>query len=246
MANTTKQNKKSTTAIIGFIVIALVVTGFVSIMRYSADALRSLSGNDKKAAQYEEFLAPVIMNDPDTFDDVVHADQKQLISIAIWALLEDDLAPDDYDYVDEGMLIPKSHIEDKFTTLFGTDVVPTHMSVDGGEGVEFIFDETREAYIIPITGITAIYAPDVVEIDKKGTTIILTVGCLANTDWTTDNKGNPVAPTPAKYLRISLRENNDGSFYISAIQSASASDYVTDTTTTTSSSTESTSAEPVG
>ena len=43
MANTTKQNKKSTTAIIGFIVIALVVTGFVSIMRYSADALRSLS-----------------------------------------------------------------------------------------------------------------------------------------------------------------------------------------------------------
>ena len=240
MAQKTAKNKTGT-MILGAVAIVLVIIGLVSVVRFGIGTVRNLTSDEKLKAEYETYLAPVIMNDPKAFDDVTRADQSELISISIWSYLK-GIQPDDLEYVDEGMLVPKEEVEKTFISLFSTDVKPTHMTVDGGEGLEFVYDETRSAYIIPITGITPTYTPDVVDISKKGTTVILTVGYLAGTEWEQSADGSMVAPTPAKYMKISLRETADDVYYISAIQSAVAVDYVTQTQEQVSETTDDTTA----
>lgn len=57
-----------------------------------------------------------------------------------------------------------------------------------------------------------------VDVDKSGNTIVLTVGYLGGDQWAQDAEGNMVAPEPDKYMKVTLRER-DGAYYISALQS---------------------------
>lgn len=216
-----KKKRSPLSFIVGLIVISLSVTGIISIISTVTDSL-SRQAKEKELLRYEEyekFIAPVIMYDPDTFDDITMADTNQLISIAIWSILDSDLEPDAYEYAEGGMLIPEKDVEEKFRSLFGSEVSLTHTTVDGG-GIYFSYSESNSAYVIPITGVTPVYTPKVTAATERGGTVILTVGYLASTDWVQDGEGNMVAPEPAKYMKITLGENSDGSLYLRALQSA--------------------------
>ncbi len=216
-----KKKRSPLSFIVGLIVITLCVTGIVSIfsaVRQEADN-RSKEKDSIRYGEYEAFLAPVIMYDPDTFDDITMANTDQLISIAIWSILGSDLEPDAYDYSDDGMIIPGEDVEAQFRKLFGNEAVFDHGTVDGG-GIYFTYSEASESYIIPITGVTPIYTPKVIEATERQNSVILTVGYLASADWVQDSQGNMVAPEPAKYVKITLGKNPDGAFYLSALQTA--------------------------
>lgn len=208
--------------IVGFAVFALTVVGIVSIVGFLGDRIQDslIESKSEKMAVYEEFIAPVIMNDPDTFDDITKANMEQLLSIAIWSVIDKGADPEKYEYTDGGMLMPQKEVEEMFISLFGSEIKLTHCTVDGGEGVEFKYSEKKKCYIIPITGITPIYLPDVTEAKEKDNTIVLNVGYLASSDWVQDSEGNMVPPEPGKYMKITLGKNSDGSFYVRAIQTA--------------------------
>ena len=214
-----KKTNKTLNYIVGTVVVLLVIIGAVSIVSFCAGKISSKRAEaaNEKLAQYESFIAPVIMNDPDTFDDVSKANQSQLVAITIWSILQDNAEPDKFEYADDGMLLPQSDVESKFQMLFGSEVKITHATVDGG-GIEFKYSEKKECYIIPITGITPIYTPKVIEADEKGNSVVLTVGYLAGEDWAQDAEGNMVEPEPAKYMRVTLRKNSDGNYYVASIQ----------------------------
>ncbi len=207
--------------VVGIVVIVLVLIGIFSIIGSVADRIGTSvkEQSAEKYSTYEDFIAPIIMYDPDTFDDISLANTDQLISIAIWSILDSNPEPDKYEYTDGGMLVPQEEVEQKFQSLFGSDVKWSHGTVDGG-GIYFSYSETEEAYVIPITGVTPIYTPKVTEVSERPSTVILTVGYLASTDWTQDIEGNMVSPEPSKYMKITLGKNSDGSFFVRAIQSA--------------------------
>lgn len=214
-----KKTNKALNYIVGTVVILLVIIGAVSVVSFCAGKISDKTAQSKqeKLEAYESFIAPVIMNDPDTFDDVSTANQSQLAAITIWSILQDDARPDKYEYTDDGMLIAQADVEAQFAKLFGSEVTMTHATVDGG-GIEFQYSEKKSCYVIPITGITPIYTPKVTEVNEKGNSVILTVGYLAGTDWVQDSKGNMVAPEPAKYMKVTLRKNSDESYYVASIQ----------------------------
>lgn len=210
--------------IVGAIVIVLVAAGLISIIGSAAKKISS-SKQPKNYEQYESFISPLVMNDPDTFDDVSKANQEQLIAISIWSILDSDPEPDKYEYADGDMMIPQSEVEQSFRTLFGSDVKIVHTTVDGG-GIEFQYSEKKKCYLIPITGITPIYTPKVIKAEEKSGSVVLTVGYLAGEDWVMDENGDMTAPEPSKYVRITLRNNSDGTYYISALQSLDASEAI--------------------
>lgn len=214
-----KKKRSKLNLFVGFAVLLLAVVGVASIV-ISLHGKISSNISEKNAAaysEYESFIAPVIMNDPDTFDDVTLADSAQLISITIWSILDSNLQPDKYEYTDSGMILPQKEVEEKFHKLFGNEVNISHSSVDGG-GIDFKYSSEKQAYVIPITGITPIYTPKVIEAKEKSSYIILTVGYLYSGDWQQDSDGNMVAPEPGKYMKITLGKNSDTSYYVRAIQ----------------------------
>ena len=216
-----KKRRSPLSFIVGLIVLCLTAAGIVSIVSMVSQELieRKNEASLMQMKEYEKFVAPVIMYDPDTFDDITMANTEQLISIAIWSILDSDLPPDAYEYTDGGMIIPQTDVEEKFRKLFGNEAAITHSTVDGG-GIYFSYSEDNSSYIIPLTGVTPIYTPKVTEIVERDSTVILTVGYLASTDWAQDSEGNIISPEPAKYMKITLGKNSDGSFYLRALQTA--------------------------
>lgn len=214
--------KKISSYIVGIIVITFVVIGVISSVNFIAEKIRQATDDTPKLMEYQAFIAPVVMNDPDTFDDVSKANTSQLIAISIWSILNDDLSPDKYESASGGILIPQKDIEKRLSVLFGSEVKPQHATVDGG-GVEFKYSAKKKGYIIPITGIEPIYTPTVLSADEKGNTVILNVGYIASEDFAQDENGSPIQPEPAKIMRITLRKNSDETYFVSAIQAVQTS-----------------------
>ena len=216
-------NEKKTGAvnyIVGIFVLVFFVIGVASTVSFVAGRVRKATDNGAKNREYESFIYPLVMNDPDTFDDVSKADQSQLIAVSIWSILKSNPDTDKYSYSDKGLLIPKKDVEEAFKKLFGSDVKVNHASADGG-GIEFRYSEKKGQYIIPITGITPLYTPTVLDAQERNDFITLFVGYLSGDDWEQDENGNPVKPEPSKYVKIILRKTGGG-YCISALRSADA------------------------
>lgn len=214
-----KKKRSKVNLFVGLVVLALAAVGTIAIIMSLHGKIEDNinSKNEALYEEYESFISPVIMNDPDTFDDVTLADKAQLISITIWSILDGNIEPDKYEYTDSGMLLPQKEVEEKLQKLFGSEVKVTHTSVDGG-GIDFKYSSGKDAYLIPITGVTPIYTPKVIDVSEKSSYIVLTVGYLYSSDWQQDAKGNMIPPEPSKYMKITLGKNSDTSYYVRAIQ----------------------------
>lgn len=226
-----KKHRRNKAAMpVGIIVIVFAVIGLAAVIAAIVFGVGKLTDQSAKKAEYESFISPVIMFDPDPFDDVTKGNQEQLINAAIWALLKSDLDTSVYATDDGNLSIPQKDVEKYFSKLFGPEAKPEHTSVTG-LGYEFSYDSAKQVYIVPITGVEPIYTPRVFEISKKGNTIELLVGYLGSSQWSQAENGDMVEPEPDKYVTVILRESSDG-YYVSAIRSTNAPETETTPTTT--------------
>lgn len=209
--------KSKKNLIVGIVILVLALIGTVTLISSAVQTISRAFDNSDKIEEYKEYISPVIMSDPIPFDDVINADQSQLLSISIWSLLSKGLDPDAVEYSGTGMLITKELVESEFARLFGTDVAPLHQTVDGGDGVQFEYNSKKGKYAIPLTSVDPVFSPMIADVSERGSTVILTVGCLANTDWKQASNGDMIAPDPVKYVKITLRSSG-GSYYISSLK----------------------------
>lgn len=210
---------------IGMLVTILAAIGLVTVVFSAVKGIDGAIEKGQKLEEYEKMLTPVVLISPDTFDDITKADMSQLVEISIWALLKSDISPDTYESTGDGLLIPKEDVEAQFVKLFGTEVTPVHSTIEG-YGMDFTFDSAKGTYTVPLTGITPIYTPDVINKTTLPNSIVLTVACIAGDGWEQGENGEMKAPIPDKYLKITLREK-DGAYYISAIQNTSTPEIAT-------------------
>ncbi|MFR8012208.1 MAG: hypothetical protein ACLU8W_10700 [Clostridia bacterium] len=204
---------------LGLVMVLLAVVGLGTVIFLCVQGVRDLSKSSQRAEyeEYQAFLTPVVMFDPDAFDDLTQANPSQLIDCAIWALLTGDLEPDQYQSDAGTLIVPQSDVEKKFAELFGSDVKPAHQTVDG-YGYQFAYDSAAGTYTIPLTGVEPIYTPQVVDAGKQGNTIVVTVAYIASNQWAQDENGNMVPTMADKYMRATLRDNGSGGYYLSALQ----------------------------
>ncbi len=207
---------------LGLAIIIFAIVGVIFAVGSGINAVKDLTDNSEKKIEYETMLIPVVMYEPDMFDDVSSANLNQLTVCAVWSIIKDEeIYPGKYETDDRGnIMIPAEDVEAEFAKLFGTDVIPTHIGVKGNFD-EFSFNEQSRCYLVTSAGTVPIYTPKVTEIDKTSNTIVLTVGYLAAEAWAQDSAGNFIQPEPSKYVNVTLRENDNG-YYISAMQATDA------------------------
>lgn len=235
MAKRKKRNKKLS-FVTGIIALILALIGAFSVVRFSVNSIKDLTNQTEKKREYESLLTPVVMFDPDPFDDLTQADVSQLLNSAVWALLMSENGADKYPYSEGekvGIIVPQTDIENYFVSLFGTeiDIASLHSSIDMSE-YDITYDAALKSYILPITGVESAYTPKVYEIEKKGSSVILSVGYIGNKAWVQIADGEYATPEPDKYMKITLRERGDG-MYISSIQSVDGQEVVGSTSAQT-------------
>lgn len=209
-------NKNKWAFPLGLVIVLLAGVGLVFLVLLGAEGIQKISENSKQKKSYESFLLPIVMNDPDTFDDTTQANMGQLLDSTIWSLIKKNVETDKYEYFEDKLLVPQKDVEKQFSKMFGTDVKLVHQTVLGSE-YQFEYDKTMLAYKIPIFGMENTYTPKVLDIEKKSSTIVLTVGYISGSEWKQDENGKMVEPDASKYVKITLR-TKDGSSYVSAIQ----------------------------
>ena len=225
-----KSGKKNKLAFpLGIIASILAVIGLITVIKFSTDSIKNLTDNTADKKKYAEMLTPVVMFDPDPFDDLTQADVSQLLNSAVWALLMSEDGADKYPYSEGenfGIVVPQADIEKFFVSLFGTeiDIASIHSSIDMSE-YDITYDAALKSYILPITGVESAYTPKVYDIDKQGSSLVLTVGYIGNKAWVQIDDGEYSAPEPDKYMKITLRERSGG-MYVSSIQSADGQEVI--------------------
>ncbi len=221
MENAKKKNKLS--FLVGVIAIILAIIGAITVIGFVSDTVKDLTDKTQQKKEYEKFLTPVVMFDPEPFDDLNQADVSQLVNSAVWALLMSDEGTEQYSYSEGenfGIVVPQADIEKYFVSLFGTEInlASMHSSIDMS-GYDIIYDAALQSYILPVTGVESAYTPKVYDIDKQGSSRVLTVGYIGNKAWVQLEDGEYTAPEADKYMKITLRERSGG-MYISSIQAA--------------------------
>ena len=116
--------------------------------------------------------------------------------------------------------VPESVEADINYTLTGTVVAP-----DGAKA-STSFDLVVPAPVV-VGGMAELDMMGSTNLVEKTTdTVVVTIACLAGDAWEQGENGEMIAPTPDKYIRITLRENNENLF-ISAIQNTTAPEVAT-------------------
>ncbi len=239
--------------IVGLITVIFAVAGIASTAQWVITKVKNFDSKAAAKAEYEEFLEPFVMFDPDPFDDISTAKIAQLINAAIWSVTSDDDSSDMYEYTDGGLLIPAQAVTEEFIRLFGSqieDLESVYRTVDMSAH-DITYDSAQAGFIIPITSIDTAYIPEVYEIETKGNSIILSVGYIGAKSWAQVKDGEYSAAEPDKYMQITLREQENGEYYIASVQSGDSQQVaaitvtapVTSTEKATSSAPESTTAE---
>lgn len=231
-----KKKNKNAAFVVGVIALILAVIGAFSVIRFTINSVKDLTDKTQEKKEYESMLTPVVMFDPDPFDDLTQADVSQLLNSAVWALLMSEDGADKYPYSEGekvGIIVPQADIEKYFVSLFGTeiDLASMHSGIDMSE-YDITYDAALKSYILPITGVESAYTPKVYEIKKQGSSVILSVGYIGSKAWVQVADGEYAAPEPDKYMKITLRERGDG-MYISSIQSVDGQEVVGSTSVQT-------------
>lgn len=218
--------KKSKLAFpLGMLIIIFSIIGIVATVKAGVTLFKDLTDNSSQKAEYEEFLRPVVMYDPDPFDDVRSADITQLVNAAIWSLITQSNSTEAFSYStgdNMGILIPVEQVTDEFIRLFGgeIDIASQYNSIDMSSH-DITYDSAQGGFIIPITSLEVAYTPEVYEIEKKANSIILSVGYIGSKAWAEIDGNEYVAPQPDKFMKITLRQGDRG-YYIASLQSVNA------------------------
>ncbi len=226
--------------IVGLITVVFAVVGIASTADRVISKVKNFDSKAAAKAEYEEFLEPFVMFDPDPFDDISTAKIAQLINAAIWSVTSNDDSSDMYEYTDGGLLIPAQAVTEEFTRLFGSqieDLESVYRTVDMSAH-DITYDSAQAGFIIPITSIDTAYIPEVYEIETKGNSIILSVGYIGAKSWAQVKDGEYSAAEPDKYMQITLREQDNGGYYIASVQSGDSQQVAAITVTAPVTSTE--------
>ncbi len=223
--NNRRKVKKNPLALpIGIIAGFLAIIGFITVVSFSADMINNVTDKTAQKAEFEKFLTPAVMFDPDPFDDLTQADVSQLLNSAVWDFLMN--GDGSFSYSEGDTLVSQDKIKSHFEKLFGTeiDIASLYPSIDMSE-YEITYDAALKSFRLPITGVESAYTPKIYDIEKQGSSVILSVGYIGNKTWVEMNGSEITAPEPDKYMTITLRER-EGKQYISSIQAVDGQEII--------------------
>ena len=195
---------------ITFTVLIMLVHRFSSLKE---DITPIISQNTKSIKNYSEFLAPIVMHDPDPFDLPAKAEKQMKISSSIWRCIIENGTNKYKDYDERGLsLMPVEEIEKACIELFG----PNH-GVNFKErvfGSFYSLDENEKNFHICAISNHNCYIPYIEEFKPEENILKLTVGYIVREDdFFKEGPDKAQIPTPKKRMIYTLKKDSSSSSY---------------------------------
>lgn len=202
----------------GIVVLLLALTGVGYLAATIGNQIYRAATDDSKERAYDAYLKPLVMQDPEEFDEPVLADEEMVLSASLWKALEDhNTAYTDYD--DMGRtIVPLADVSDACHALFGPDVELQLNNLD--EDNFFTFNEDTNQFHVTPYSTQSSFVPytESIGIQADGKTV-LRVGYVAPSDaWRSEDEDAPERPSPVKYMEYVLAQTEDGKEYVAQLR----------------------------
>lgn len=188
--------------ITGVIVLLLALTGVGFLATEIGQQIYTIATDDSRERAYDDYLEPLVMQDPEPFSSYEAADPQMVLSASLWKALSDNSASyTEYDQ-DGRTLVPLADVSDACHSLFGPQA-ELELS-DSGQENFFTFDETINQFHVTPYSNQSSYMPYTESIRTEDGKTVLKVGYVAPTDSWREESGEDAAPAPVKYMEYVL------------------------------------------
>lgn len=213
---TYKKTAKKLLATILLFISVIVIAYEVIISKSSPTILSNVYLNDD-ARKYDDFIFPVVMQDPTPFDRIENADCVMLVSASLWR----EILSKRIDNFDENGfgIVDEEDMWKNYDELFDCNFHPrlnANMETDF-----FKFDSSNSKFLIKPYSNQSCYIPYTQECRNDKNLLLLKVGYVSpNDSWRTLKQDRPIKPSPVKIVEYQLGHNEkNGSIFIKSINS---------------------------
>lgn len=218
MASRSKRARRRLSAFIGAVSVLLVLICVGWVLKTTLTGFNNIGSTGEKKAEYTEFIAPVVINDPDPFESAEEADNQMLLESAIWSVLDSEKNESGYEYEYDAtgkIILSGKEVAEAGKRLFGNNVkINLDVLSESDGSVLYYYDSIENKFHISpgsIVGPSAI----ITKIAAKSDYVSLIVGYCSQADMTSESSD---AIEAYKYMEYILAFNDDGSYYIQSIR----------------------------
>ncbi len=204
-----KNGKKriNKTTVIGAVILLFAIIGVISSAVIITNSTVGLIENKKGKKAFAEYIAPLVVVDPPTFDSVDNLDSKTMLTAAVWNLLKNETLSkydtDNYQFI----TVPKTDVEAYAIKLFGDSIELEHQPL-GDAYYSFSYSEQDGTYTIPTANVYVPYTPEVTNIEQDGDIYTLTVDYISTNDFLQNENAENKKTRLYKLKKIDKKEYN--------------------------------------
>ncbi|MDU7338941.1 MAG: hypothetical protein E7L17_12590 [Clostridium sp.] len=206
---------------VGALVMVLAFVGLSVLVWGVGRQIYRAATDDTQLRAYDTFLSPIVMQDPEPFENEEEANAEMVMKASLWrAVTQNGAQYNSYD--DQGRtLVPLGDVVDACHALFGPNcnLQPSNPK----EETFFEYDSQQNVFRVAPYSSQSSFAPYTISSKKSGDTVTLRVGYVVG-DWQDATESSSASPEPVKYMQYILKKTADGkSEYVAAVRAEKAS-----------------------
>lgn len=219
--STTKKTKKQIglyQILFACVTMILSFTGII-ILLSAMNRTTSVINDSPTFSKYNNYIAPVVMHNPEQFNETEKANTDTVISSSIWRTILQNGIENYKELDDQGLiLIPVNDIQNACTDLFGPNY--NINTTENIYGPFYSYIEGESSFHISAISNLGTYVPYIDEITEEDDCLSLKVSYLSRDDkYLSTDKDKPESPTPVKQMKYKLKINDTtNKYYIYAIE----------------------------
>lgn len=205
---------------LGLVVVVMVFLGALHLVDTAVGLYQRVTDPTEKMKEYENLLRSVVMYDPAYFDGLENVSDSFIKETSVWGTIYELIEKGQWETLersdDERAILPGVDVSAFCAKLYGPSVQLTHSTFTDDFGLEYVYDESRQGYLIPVTSTENSYSPTVVQLQNKDGKLRVSVGYISNvsdgiTQGVTQSK-------PQKYADYIFERGLDRKWYLTGIQ----------------------------
>lgn len=209
------RNKKGRPkAVVAAVAMIMAISSIIYAISSIGNGYHNLIAPRMQLNKWNEFITPVVMQDPQPFDDVTQATENMVLTAGMWRAIMCGATKTDPQFDEAGRVMIKSDVVKKACTeLFG-DKCKFNPKAYSDKSF-FTYNENEDKFHIEAISNYNNYIPYIKDCKSKGDIIRVDVGYVEPGDpWRQGENNNP---TPQKSMIYELKSKN-GVYYIDSIK----------------------------
>lgn len=214
-ADKKKNNMHVFSGLFRFIFACVVLTAFLIAFAIAVSVLDK--GEEALGFKnYDDIIWPVVMQDPQPFDETSPPDKEIMLKASLWELAMERKNMSDAWNEEQQLVLPKNDVESAGEKLFGKE--QDFGGLDCNNSDFYKFDNSKNTFIVePISG-TDGFLPHTINACYEGDDVVLKVGYVSPKNQFNSKMNSIFENKIEKYAKYRLKKNlNTGNFYVLSV-----------------------------